>query len=211
MSLQNVEQQETRNALVDIKLFLRVLLRRWRIIVAILIITVVTTVVITELQPPTYTSAATYVVSPSARILNGTGFLSGLSVLGGQPTVANTLASIAGSASVKQKASEALGLTPAQAKRLSVTSRVQTGTSVIEITTEGNDPALVQTFTNKIGEATLAYVSQLNGVYDLALLDGAVIPEAPSRPNKRLNLILAVAIGLALGVGVAFLAGLSEY
>jgi len=187
------------------------MIKRWRVILAIFVSTVIFTLLFTNGRTPIYSSAATYVVSPASEVLDETSFLSGLSVLGGQPTVANTYASIATSSSIKQKASEALGLTPAQAAGLNVYSRVRTGTNVIEISVEGTDPLLVQTFAHKIGESTIDYISKLNGVYDLKLLDDAGSPDKPIRPNKSLYMIFGAALGFALGVGIAFLMGLKEY
>ena len=196
---------------MELKIFFRLLLKRWWIIVLILIVTVVGALVFTYTETPIYSSSSTYVVTPSSDLLNGTSYLSGLSVLGGQPTVTNTYASIATSTSIKQTASLAMSLSPAQVQSLIVSSRVQTGTNVIEITVEGKDPLLVQAFTNKIGEGTIDYVSKLNGVFTLARLDDAVFPDLPIKPNKKLNLVLGVALGLALGGGIVFLMGLGEY
>ena len=196
---------------MEFKIFLGLLRkRRWSVLI-IFAITIVSTLVLTRLQTPIYSSSATYVVSPSSEVLNETGFLSGLSVLGGQPTVVNTYANIATSASIKREASDSLGLSPAQARKLSVSSRVLSGTNIIEITVEGEDPLLVQVLTTRVGESTIDFIKTLNGVYDLKLMDGAESPDKPIRPNIRLNLVLGAALGLILGVGIAFLLGLSEY
>lgn len=196
---------------MELMIFLRILLKRWWIIFIMLLVTVIGSFLLSISKTPVFSAAATYVVSPSSQILDEIGFLSGLSVLGGQPTVANTYSTIATSAAVKQKAGDALGLTSRQVKDLMVFSRVQTGTNVIEVSVEGMDPLLVQTFTNKIGEYTIDYVKNLNGVYELMILDPAISPENPIRPNMSLNLILGAVIGFVLGVGVAFLSGIKEY
>jgi capsular polysaccharide biosynthesis protein len=82
---------------------------------------------------------------------------------------------------------------------------------VIEITVEGSDPLLVQTFANKIGESTVDYVHKLDSVYDLVILDSAKSPDKPIRPNLRLNLVLGLALGFSLAGGVVLLAGMNEY
>jgi capsular polysaccharide biosynthesis protein len=196
---------------MEIMIFLRLLIRRWWITLLIVSLAVIGTYFFTESQTPIYSSSVTYVVSPSSQMLNEVGFLSGLSVLGGQPTVANTYASIASSATVKRTARDTLGLNAAQAKNLIVTSRVLNGTNIIEISVEGADPGLVQLFTIKIGESAIDYVNKLNGVYKLELLDEATPADVPIKPNKRLNLILGAALGLVLGIGITFLTGLNEY
>jgi capsular polysaccharide biosynthesis protein len=175
------------------------------------LVTVACTLAFSLYQTPVYSATVTYVVTPSADILNGTSFLSGLSVLGGQPTVTNTYAAIASSTNIKQKATQLLGLTLAQTLGLKVDSRVQNNTNIIEITVEGTDPLLVQAFAIKIGEGTVDYVDRLSGVYNLEILDDAKSPDLPIRPNMKVNLALGFALGLALGCGMAFLFGLKEF
>lgn len=196
---------------MEIKIFLQLLLKKWWLILSITVIAVVGTAIFTYFQRPVYSASVTYVVSPSSDLLNGTNFLSGLSVLGGQPTIANTFASIASSANVKQQAVEILGLNAAQAINLVVDSRVQTNTNILQVTVEGTDPLLVQAFAAKVGESTVDYVHRLGGVYDLKILDDAKSPDRPVRPNLKLNLVLSLGLGLILGCGLALLSGLSSY
>jgi diguanylate cyclase (GGDEF)-like protein len=83
---------------------------------------------------------------------------------------------------------------------------VRAGTNVIEISVEGNDPVLVADFANGVGEKTVALAEKLYEIYDLSPLDQARPPLSPIRPDKKLNLALGTALGLVLGVGLAFLA-----
>lgn len=196
---------------MEIRIFLLLLLKKWRTILITLLITVGSVLVFTLVQTPVYSASTTYVVSPASQLLEGTSFLSGLSVLGGQPSVVNTYANIATSGIVRQNASKALGFDAATTSRLSVESRVKAGTNIIEITVKGSDPVTVQAFANRIGQSTVEYVSTLYEVYDMKILDGAKSPESPAWPNVKLNMVLSVALGLGLGVALAFLTGLNEY
>lgn len=90
---------------------------------------------------------------------------------------------------------------------MSVSSRVRSGTNMIEITVEGTNPQLVQQFANQIGQSTLEYVNVLYEVYDMNILDDAVLPVAPIRPDTKMNLALSVVLGFVFGVGLALLLG----
>lgn len=195
---------------MEIKIFLRLVLKKWRLMLITVFVTVGSTLIFTLVQTPIYSATASYVVSPSSRILNGTNFLSGLSVLGGQPTVSNTYSSIATSSAVRQNASKALGLDLSQTNGLDVESRVKSGTNIIEITVKGTDPVIVQAFANRVGQSTVEYVSTLYEVYDMKSLDGAKSPVSPVWPNTKLNLALGLVFGLGLGVFLAIMTGLNE-
>lgn len=192
---------------MELNRLFQLLLRKWWVILLTVLVTLAGTVAFTLTQTPIYSASATYIVSPSAEVLNSTGFLSGLSVLGGQSTVANTYASIAKSNTVRQNASTALGLNPAQTRSLGVESRVQANTNLIVITVEGSDPALVQSFVNEVGKSTLDYVNTLYEVYDMNVLDAAVRPELPVWPKTKLNIVLGLALGFVLGGGLVLLIG----
>jgi capsular polysaccharide biosynthesis protein len=196
---------------MEIKHLLRVLLKKWWIILSTVFITVGSAIVLTLNLTPLYSATVSYIVSPSADLLNGPSFVSGLSVLGAQSTITNTYATIATSASVRENAVRILGLNEQQNSTLEVRSRVQSGTNLIEITVEGNDPLTVQAFANRLGQSTEEYVATLYEVYDMKILDRAKAPEEPIWPDMRLNLVLAFALGLVLGSGIAFVSSLNEF
>ena len=56
---------------------------------------------------------------------------------------------------------------------------------------------------HKLEEARVTYASQAGKI---RIIDSALSPTRPSRPNKKANIILGVLAGLAIGVGIVFLA-----
>jgi len=164
--------------------------------------------VFTFTQAPTYKATATFIVAPASSFDDMRSFVSGLDTLSKRAEIASTYAEVASSRMIKKAAANELGLSQVQKQTLTVESQLLAGTNVIEITVEGNDPALVRDFANMVGDKTIAYVQELYEVYDLKPLDRAVAPAFPIKPNKVLNLALGMVSGLVLGAGLAFL---SEY
>ena len=136
---------------MELKIYLRMLLRKWWIILPIFLITFTATIVFTFTQTPTYEATATLIVAPVDSISDATKFANNLSILSSRTEIASTYAEVASSRSIRQEAIEALNLSPYQAKSLAVESKLRAGTNVLEITVEGNDPVLVADFANKVG------------------------------------------------------------
>jgi capsular exopolysaccharide synthesis family protein len=81
-------------------------------------------------------------------------------------------------------------------------------TLLIELSYEDIDPARAQRLTNAVA---LAFVSQVPGLQGgstvrVSLVEPALRPTVPVRPQTRFNVALAAMLGLMLGVGFAYLA-----
>jgi diguanylate cyclase (GGDEF)-like protein len=87
----------------------------------------------------------------------------------------------------------------------SVDTRLLAGTNVLQVAVTGTDPALTQKFAEAIGQEMISYLQNLYEIYDLKPLDQPYLPRSPISPNKTLNLILGTALGLVLGISLAFL------
>jgi diguanylate cyclase (GGDEF)-like protein len=193
---------------MELKIYLRTLLKKWWVILPVFLITFTATVVFTFTQASTYEAVATMIVAPAGSVGDVRGFANNLDILSSRTQIASTYAEVASSRSVRQEATQALNLSPDQAKSLIVGSKLRAGTNVLEITVEGNDPIVVADFANKVGEKTMAYAQKLYESYSVTTLDPARPPIEPIKPDRKLNLALGAMLGLALGVGLAFL---SEY
>lgn len=191
---------------MELKAYLRILLRRWWIVVPAFLITLSATSALTFREPPIYRSSATYVLKLGSGFQDDKGFVSALDILSRRAEIAATYTEVATSRLIKQQAADALGLSMAQRGDYSVSSRAIGGTNVLEISVEGLDPTLARDFTNAIGSQTIAYVGNLYETYELESLDQASLHMAPISPNYSLNLALGAILGLVLGGGLAFLA-----
>jgi len=81
-------------------------------------------------------------------------------------------------------------------------------TLLIKLTVSDIDPARAQRLTNGVALAFINQVPQLQGGSTLRanVVEPALRPSVPVRPQTRFNVALAALLGLMLGVGVAFLA-----
>jgi len=190
---------------MEFKTYLRILVNRWWIILPSFLITFIATVVFTFTQPVVYQATATYVVRVGVIFQDDRSFVSALDTLSRRVEIASTYAEVMNSRVIKNLAADALGLSPEHRRSLSVDSRLIAGTNILEIIVEGNDPVLVQDFTNAVGAQTVAYVQKLYETYELEPLDQAALPESPVKPDKALILSLGGLFGLILGVGLALI------
>lgn len=185
---------------MEIKMYLRILQRRWWIVLLMVAMALGATAYFTMNMEPVYQSSATYIVrlSPFAEERN---VISALNTLTSRTEIVATYASVASSSLIKNRAAIALGLESREG--LSVDSEMDGGTNIIKITVEGPDRALVRDYANAIGAETVNYVESLYETYRLELLDEATLPGAPIRPNVPQNLVLGGLLGMVLGVGLA--------
>ncbi len=82
--------------------------------------------------------------------------------------------------------------------RRSVQVRRLPNTELIEIRASGPSPAECAQLANEIAETGMRQAQ--HGAGPMAIIDRAVPPLRPSRPNKPLNLILGALVGIFLGI-----------
>jgi len=189
---------------MELKTYFRIMVKKWWIVIPVFLVTLTAGIVFTYITAPVYSATTTYVVVPSPSF--GGNLANGLDMLARREEIATTFSEIASSRRVKALAISSLSLQSGQ--DYSVESRLRAGTNIIEITVEGPDPVIVRGLANAVGASIEQYVQELFEVFTLVLLDEAITPQEPLRPNPVLYLTLAAVLGLALGAGLAFL---SEY
>ncbi|MFT3894513.1 MAG: Wzz/FepE/Etk N-terminal domain-containing protein [Anaerolineales bacterium] len=177
--------------------------RKWLFFI-VLLIAFVSTAVFTYTQVPTYETTIRLIVSPSNTGITDFNDLRSAVTSLSAPVVANTYAEIAQSSSIVEKAWQQLNSSPQ--KQYVVTSTVLQETTIVVIKVSGPNPNVVQELGTAITNEAVNYVNGLTTVYNLTLLDPAVVPDAPTKPNYQFNLALGLLTGVMAGILLAFMA-----
>ena len=187
---------------MELRVYLRLLQKRWWVVLSLFVIALVATAFFTLRTKPVYQASATYIVRLSS-FAEERNTISALNTLTSRTEIAATYAGVANSSLIRNMAADALGIpTPGD---LSVESQMKSGMNILEITVRGNDPVLVRDYTNAIGMQTVGYVESLYETYRLEPLDEATLPSSPLNPNMAQNLTLGGILGLVLGMGLVIL------
>lgn len=80
-----------------------------------------------------------------------------------------------------------------------------TNTQMIKIKVSARSPLDAQRITNTVTEAFIIEAMKQFPSGTVKIMDPAVIPEHPSKPNKKLNVAIAFFLGLMISVGIVFL------
>ncbi|NLK86635.1 MAG: hypothetical protein GX279_03980 [Clostridiaceae bacterium] len=91
----------------------------------------------------------------------------------------------------------------AMAGRISVDQRGMT--RVIQISVTDPDPQMAMDIANTVAEVFKRKVIEIMQVENVQVIDKAELPMFPVSPNKRMNYLVGIILGLAIGVGIIFL------
>ena len=197
---------------MELREFLRILRKRWVLILAITLLGVTAATAYSLVATPEYRSSARVFVSTSgggsvADLAEGNSFT--------QQRV-KTYAELVSAPIVLDPVIEDLAL-PTDSEELAkqVSASVPLSTTLIDIEVRDPDPELAAALATRISESLSTAVSEIERVrggdaasgspVGLTLVKAAKVQDTPASPNVLLNIALGVIAGLALGVGAAVL------
>lgn len=196
---------------MDLRDFIRLLLRRWRLITAFVVLATATGVAVTALSTKMYQADVEVFVSlrDTGNATSGTAYQGSLF---SQERV-KSYAKIANSPAVTRAVIQQLGLelTPAQlAGRITATA--PTDTVLVDITvrdrsaTRSRDVAnsVATQFARVVGDLERPAAGQRSPV-SVTVVRPATLPISPVSPRPMVNLALGLLLGVTLGVGIAVL------
>lgn len=188
---------------MELTYYLRIVGRRWPFAIIGLLITTGLTFAFLQRQPFVYQSTGTMVVRP--RTVNSADGVRAIDTLTRGVEISSTYATIARSNLIRERAKERLGPSVDTAGT-TVSSEVVTATSILEVSVTGRDPEVVTAFATEITRETVAFVGELQPVFELQIIDEPQLPTRPIAPKRTLILGTGVVFGLGVGVVFALLA-----
>ncbi|AFQ46001.1 YveK family protein [Desulfosporosinus meridiei] len=193
---------------IELRQYWEMLQKRWIIVVVLPLIAALTSGIISHFViKPVYQASTTLIVGKKASE-EGQAAVQMLdnSVLLANQQLAKTYAAIAQSRTVEQSVIDDLDLamTVAELNELITINPVKT-TEILEIQVTNTNPDLATAIANSMASEFSKAVIEIKKVDSVSIVDTAVVPDKPVKPNKELNILIAVVVGLMASMGLVFL------
>lgn len=194
---------------IDLRLYWEVLRKRWLIVVALPLIAALTSGIISFfVLKPVYQASTTLIVGKKASE-SGQAAIQMLdsSVLQANLQLAKTYGTIAQSRTVEQNVLTNLNLTNLTVVGLDklISINPVKNTEILEIQVDNENPELAVLIANTMAQEFSKAVIEIKKVDSVSIVDKAVVPTTPIKPNKKLNVMIAFVVGLMASVGLVFL------
>jgi capsular polysaccharide biosynthesis protein len=191
---------------VELRDYLKVVRRRWRVIVASLLIVVAAASLLTLRTTPEYMSQSRLFVSTSDQSASQT-FQGGTFAI----QRVSSYADLVKGQELSKRVIDRLGLDMSPAELSGkITATVVPDTVILEIAATDPDPRTAQKISQAVSVELTEFVNELetppgkkNAAIKASVVDSANLPTSPVSPQPVRNLGLAVVLGLLLGVGLA--------
>jgi len=199
---------------VELKDYIRVIRKRWQIIVAVMLVVLAGAALATALSPKIYEAQTRLFVSTSgssdsSALLSGSNFT--------QQRV-KSYADVITTPNVLDPVIKTLRLNTTAAKLGDqVTATVPLDTVLIDVAVQNTDPRVAAEVADAVGRQFTSTVADLESVnkgqsspVKVTVVSAPTVPTTPISPKPARNLALGVVLGLLLGLGLALLRDLLD-
>lgn len=186
---------------IDLLDLIFMVIRRWKVIVLMIIPTVVLGFFFAMTRPSVYQADTTLIVSSGMQSVG----LESSDIALNQKLVV-TYSEIAKSRDILTRVISKYDLVESPAalgNRISV--RPVKDTELIKLTYSCNDPKLAEAVTNELANEFIKKVGQVMKVRNVSVVEKAIEPISPLPKKRGIILLASIILGGILGVGVAFL------
>lgn len=191
---------------IELRQYWQIIRRRWILVISIPIIAMIVSGVLSfYVIQPQYAADTTLLVNQKPSDTQG---VIPYSDIQANQALVNTYSAIIKSASVENEVIQQLHLpysTGALDGMISVSSPTQS--QVIDVKVTDKSEAEAVNIANTLASDFQSKAATLMNVENVQIVDKAIAPAnpAPVKPNKKLNLAIALILGLLVSVGLAFL------
>lgn len=190
---------------LDLKQILSIAKKRWLLLVILpLMAALISGGISFYLLKPVYRASTTLIVGKKTSDLEQQASLLEKNVLTAYRQLAETYSEIAKSRTVREQviAEIGLALTTDELKSKISVSQVK-DTEIIEIAATDKDPKLAANLANITAQKFNAAVIDIIKVDSVSIVDKAVAPTSPIKPNKLMNIIFAFLAGFIISILIA--------
>ena len=189
---------------MNIKMYFRMIQKGWWIIVLTVLATLNVILIIDMFSSPIYEATTRMIVLPNAESFAGKDFVSSLSSLDNS-SIVTTYADVFDSEFNQQAFINTLNLTEDEIAEYSQSTVVLPDSNVLEIYVTGPNAEITAQWANGVARTGIDYMRNLYQVYEVNILDAAVVPTEPISPRPARDLSLGGVLGLLVGVILAIL------
>ncbi len=190
---------------MEMRLYLRMLLHGWWIIVLTTLSAMIVALCASYVATPQYLASARFIISPNATAKTNNDILYGLDILD-KRSIVTTYSEVLNSRRLFVDAVTALKLSTADSDKYTRRAVALPESNIIDLSVTGPDPKIATLLVNTIGQRSIDYVNSLyQKVYELNFLDPAIVPVQPISPQPVRDTGLALALGLLAGAVLAIL------
>jgi diguanylate cyclase (GGDEF)-like protein len=188
---------------MEMRFYLRIIKRGWwLILIAALVAVNLSLVYSYYLTRPTYEAVARFIVSPNIQNIASQDLINSLEALD-KRSIISTYAEVLNSRDIISETLPLLSLDPAQFNQYDTVVTVLPDANIIRFSVQGPDPRVAALLANGIGQKAIDFISNLYVIYNIEFLDQATVPTEPIEPRPLQNAVLALLVGLVVGVGLA--------
>jgi capsular polysaccharide biosynthesis protein len=200
------EQQYIEGVEIDLREIFEIIKKRIALLIAIPIIAMLISGIVSYfVLTPIYEASTTLIVGRDASHQNLESEIEYTNLMAYQKLV-KTYGEIAQSRTISQEVINSLDLdmSPQQLqKTISVTTVKDT--ELMKISVQNPSPEMAKDIANTLATVFSHRIIDIKKVDSVSVIDPAITPQNPVKPNKKLNIAIAGVLGMMLALGIIFL------